>query len=635
MKLCSCRVPRGAPPGACQLCGRAIGGAAPVSPLAATADESRLAGDADDAGRLPRPAGPPLRWNEITMMVPQEVVSARPEAVVAERYVRIGRRPLGGGSFGEVWKAYDRRLERWVALKLVRVPDDDARRAVIGEAKTLGRLRHPHIARLLDAGDVDEASCYLAMELIEGETLERRVGGPVIASVRLLRDAAAAVHEAHLRGFIHRDLKPRNMMFERDRPDHVFVLDFGLARWISSPRGASVYAPVGTFAYMSPEQASGCEVDARSDVYGLATTLYHLLAGRFYPPLDPDDSWMTMARKVLEHAGPPARTLNPDVDEELDAILARALSKRPEARHPTAAAFADELARWIDARSRPAAELRPAADGLVAGRYRLLRTLGEGGFGTVSLALDTHTSAEVVLKQQHDVRHPGVRAMMARSAQIQSRVHHPLIVPVFDFGDDEAGRTFLVMRWVRDARTLDRVELPAREKVRLLRDAAAAVHDIHELGYYRLDLKPSNALVTGRPALIQLVDFDLALHTGDPRGGAGDDDALVAGTPTVMSPEQFGSGKPLDRRTDVFSLGATLYFTLAGRYPLHSSGHDFGAMIAGLLENKLVDLREVAPSVDAGLARIVMRCLAYDPADRFPTMLDLTAALTDWLGAPA
>jgi serine/threonine-protein kinase len=384
---------------------------------------------------------------------------------------------------------------------------------------------------------------------------------------------------------------------------------------------------------MAPEQAGGYQVDERSDVYGLATTLYHLLTGRIYPPLEPGDDPWTMVRKVREHGGPRARTLNPDVDEELDAILARALSKRPEDRHPRALAFADELARWIDARSRPPAELQRADDGLVAGRYRLLRPLAHGGFGTVFLALDTHTSAEVVLKQQ-DVRNPRVRAMMARSALIQSRVHHPLIVPVFDFGD-EAGRAFLVMRWVRDARTLDQIELPVRDKVRLVRDAAAAIHDIHELGYYRLDLKPSNALVTGRPPMIQLVDFDLALHADDPdESGHGDDDeggALITGTMHFMSPEQFRGDKRLDRRTDVFSLGVTLYHVLSGSYPFpHSS---FIEMIAGLLENRLVDLREVAPAVDAGLARIVMRCLAYDPADRFPTMLDLAGALTDWLGA--
>jgi serine/threonine protein kinase len=633
VKLCTCRVPRGAPPGACQLCGRAISALAPVSPHAATLDESHAEDDADAIG-MPRPDGPPLEWNEVTMVLSREVVEARPEAIITGRYVQIGRRPIGGGSFGEVWKAYDKRLERWVALKLVRVADDEARRAAIAEAKTLGRLRHPHIARLLDAGDVDDASCYLAMDFIDGDTLERRVGGPVIASVRLVRDAALAVHEAHLRGFVHRDLKPRNLMYERDRPDHVFVLDFGLARWISSPRGASVYAPVGTFAYMSPEQASGCEVDARADVYGLATTLYHLLAGRIYPPLEQGDSWMTMARKVLEHTGAPAGSLNRDVDAELDAILARALSKRPEARHATALAFADELARWIDARSRPPAEVRRADTGLVAGRYRVLRTLGQGGFGTVSLALDTHTSAEIVLKQQHHHRNPATRAMMTRSAHIQSRVHHPLIVPVFDFGEDEAGLAFLAMRWVRDAQTFDRVALPPRMKIRLLRDAAAAVHEIHELGYYRLDLKPSNALVTGRPPLIQLVDFDLALHADDPRND-GEDSGAIIGTPVVMSPEQVGSGKPLDRRTDVFSLGATLYVTLAGRYPVQSPDNNLRDILLGLLENRLVDLRAVAPAVDAGLARIVMRCLAYDPADRFPTMLELADALTEWLGAPA
>src|SRR5689334_22067611 len=117
-----------------------------------------------------KPGDDEIKWDEITMDVPHEVLHASPEVVVAGRCVRIGSRPIGGGSFGEVWKAYDKRLERWVALKIVRVADNEARRAAVAEAKTLGRLRHAHIARLLDAGDIDESSCYLVMELIDGET---------------------------------------------------------------------------------------------------------------------------------------------------------------------------------------------------------------------------------------------------------------------------------------------------------------------------------------------------------------------------------------------------------------------------------------------------------------------------------
>lgn len=569
-------------------------------------------------------------WNEISRWLPQEARGARPEDMIANRYRRVGEGPIGSGSYGEVWKAYDQRLERWVALKIVRVPDEHARRAAIAEAKTLGGLRHPNIAQLLDAGDLDNRSCYLAMEFIDGDTLESRIGGPVVASVRLLRDAAMAVHHAHARDFIHRDLKPRNMMCERERSDHVYILDFGVARWMPSPRGDSALAPVGTFDYMAPEQATGDPVDARADIYGLATTLYHLIAGRIYPPLLKGDTWMTMTRKIVEDAGAPASSFNRDADAELDAILGKALSKRPEARYDSALAFANALSTWLGARTRPMPDLHDVDTDLVAGRYRLLRRLDEEGAGSAHLALDTRTAAEVVVKRQ-DNRSPEMRAMILRGAHIQSRANHPFIVPIFDFGDDSSGQPFTVMRWVRDAQTFDRVELDHKTKVRLVRDAAAAIHRVHELGYYRLDRKPGNALVSGHPPLIQLINFDLALHVDDPR----DDDGLFVGAPGVMSPEQVGSGKPLDRRTDIFSLGATLYFALSGRYPLalESPDDDLGNVIDQLLENKLNDLRTVAPGVDAALRKIVMRCLAYDPADRFASMAALADALTDWLAA--
>jgi serine/threonine-protein kinase len=206
-------------------------------------------------------------------------------------------------------------------------------------------------------------------------------------------------------------------------------------------------------------------------------------------------------------------------------------------------------------------------------------------------------------------------------------VSHPFVVPVFDYGDDEAGVPFAVMRWVRDAVTLDRLDDSVPVKVRLVRDAALAVHEIHELGYFRLDLKPGNTLVTGKPPLLQLIDFDLALHADDAR-----DDQSIAGTLVVMSPEQVGSRKPLDRRTDIFALGSTLYYALAKRYPVDSRDNDYRDIVLALRENQLVDLRTAAPSVDPRLREIVMRCLAYDPADRYPTMLALADALTRWLG---
>jgi len=620
---CTCRASRGAVGGQCELCGRTIAGV--VQPIAATVDSSNpVAAGTPGSGR-------PTRWDEISLWVPQEVIDAGPAALVAGRYVRVGKRPIGMGAYGEVWKAYDKHLERWVALKIIRVLDDNARAAALAEAKTVGGLRHPHIAQLFDAGDIDAASCFLAMEFIDGDTLESRIGGPVIASVRLVRDAALAVHLAHTRGFVHRDLKPRNLMFERDRPDHVFVLDFGVARWMPNPRGASEQVPVGTFAYMAPEQASGDSVDARADIYGLGTTLYHLLASQIYPPLAVGDSWMTMARKVIEHAAPPVSILNHDVDDELDGIVEKALRKSPAERQVSAHELAVALTTWLDVRTRTVAEVRGADPNLIAGRYRIVRPFGQGGFGNVYVAHDTHTATEVILKRQH-VRNPHMRALMFRGAQIQSRANHPYIVPVFDFGDDESGFPYAVMRWVRDARTLDQTQFPLVTGIRLLCDAAVAIHDIHELGYYRLDIKPGNALVTGRPPLIQLIDFDLAIHTSDPP----DDTGSLAGTPAVMSPEQVGSGKPLDRRTDVFALGATLYFTVAGRYPLQPSAEGLrgiGDMLDGLLANKLTDLRDAVPSVDLALRDIVMQCLAFDPADRFQTMAATADALTAWLRA--
>jgi len=273
---------------------------------------------------------------------------------------------LGDGGMGEVWKAWDRKLRRWVALKFPKCESRADLEQLKEEAASAGVLAHPNVATIYGAGQAN-GHHFIAMQYIDGVTLAeypRRDRRKLIAFVRY---AAMGVACAHSHGIIHRDLKPENIMVSRGR-EQIYVTDFGIARRASA--GTKATAVIGTPPYMSPEQARGEPVDCRSDVYSLAATLYELLADR--PPFVGTSPADTL-RRVLSEDPQPLRHL----DADLNAILLKGLDKAPAERYPTVHEFAEDLRRYL--RDEPVRARRPTLFTLARKMLKRHRTAALSG----------------------------------------------------------------------------------------------------------------------------------------------------------------------------------------------------------------------------------------------------------------
>ena len=256
-------------------------------------------------------------------------------------------RALGRGGMGAVYRARDMRLDRDVAIKVVRgelLADADARARFRREAQVVARLQHPGVVAVFDYGTLGSGAAFLVMEFVRGRDLRSLVTeGPQRpeVAIRLLKAIAAPVEAAHKQGILHRDLKPENILLPEDGVD-AKVLDFGIAKVLSAPTESDSQTvatltafgqPLGTPAYMAPEQLAGEEMTVRTDVYALGVIGYELVTGEL-----PFGRGSFVEIAMRQQKGAPA--LEEGLPDGLAAAIAAALSKDPAARPASAAAFA-------------------------------------------------------------------------------------------------------------------------------------------------------------------------------------------------------------------------------------------------------------------------------------------------------
>jgi serine/threonine protein kinase len=516
---------------------------------------------------------------------------------------------LGKGKLGEVFRAVDTELGRKVAVRRLAEGPNETGKAdrFLKEAATAAQLSHPNIVSIYDTG-ADEAGRFIVSALAEGRTLRALLDGKVRFEanrvVEIGRQILQALDHAHGRGVLNRNLRPENIFVTDD--DKVSVSDFGLGIRLTDLSTQELSAG-RIIQYTPPEVLLKDKVDQRTDLYALGIVLYEMAVG--HPPFQGSDVGQMQAHAQVPLPGPGERPL----PEFLKAIILRLMEKDKERRYPDARAVLADL------------ELKEIVPGMtVANRYEVLAEIGRGGMGTIFRARDVELDETVALKFLKGEIGADLAARFVQEIKTARKVNHPNVVRVFTMEKWQDHR-FIVMEYIDGVslpRWMGRSPAPGRgDRLRLAQQLATALDAAHQIGVVHRDIKPENILVSaGGDA--KVLDFGIARpenpgHTLTATGA-------VVGSPMYMSPEQI-QAMGVDRRTDIYSLGAVLYYLFTGVEPFH--GKDIQEILMKHLSARPQPPHTLDKTLPRPLSDAILRALAPDRNQRFQTAADLGKAL--------
>ena len=604
--------------------------------------------------------------------------------VLADRY-RI-HSLIARGGMGAVYRAEHLSLGLACVVKVITVQEvgvDEHRflERFAREATLTAQLRHPNTVQVFDCGQTPDGIHFLAMELLEGQTLSQaiRASGPFAAArfFRVAKQLTAGVKAAHDVGIVHRDLKPGNIFLlqTRDGDEIVKVLDFGVAKPIQGEvlaltRPGTV---MGTPKYMAPEQIMGSPVDARADVYALGVIFFELLVGRvpFAASADVDVMAAHVREPVPSMASVRADAMIPDA---LEQLVRRMLIKDPQHRIAhLAEVFAslseleaiycggtgaqgvvapsrvsqpvDDATRPSRAQGAPPVVAEPATvpsrgqstapepafgvGSLLADRFRIDGRLGEGQSGIVYAGTNEKTGRKVAVKVLHaSGEDPQAVVRCMREARSASQVAHPNIVEVYDVGTVE-GRPYVVMERLAGGPLTKALESTAIRRAELLSSLVPAMRGLaasHAAGIAHSDLKPSDLIVgpvPGGRTRVTVIDFGVARLIDEPHlrmTRAASKSAL----PFYAAPEQLRR-QPQDHRVDIYAMGVIAYEVVTGRRAFE--GRNYGDVAIDIATREVTSPHELEPQIPVELSNAIMKAFARDPSARFQTMQAFIDAL--------
>ncbi len=554
---------------------------------------------------------------------------------------------LGEGGMGVVYKAQDLKLERFVALKFLPrefTANAEGKQRFIREAKAASALDHPNICTIYEIDELPDGQLFMAMAYYGGESLRDRIAETTLEidqAVEIAVQVASGLAAAHEKGIVHRDVKPANIAITED--GQIKILDFGIAKLAGRTKLTKTGTALGTVAYMSPEQVSGLEVDARSDIFSLGVVLYEMLAGE--RPFQAEHE-IAMLYKIANEDAPPLNAYRSDIPVSIQELVNQTLEKNKEDRLPSLKDFIAQLRGTMasaglkrDATQPTKTRVRTASPNDVIGPYRLRERIGVGGMGEVWAAEQERPFrrkvAVKIIKAGMDTAE--VVARFEAERQALALMDHPCIAKVFDAGSTPQGQPFFAMEFVRGVpitEYCDRHKRTTRERLELFIRLCEGVQHAHQKAIIHRDLKPGNILITevdDKP-LPKIIDFGVAKATSQRLTDKTMHTYLgqMIGTPEYMSPEQADmTGEDIDTRADVYSLGVILYELLVGSLPF-----DPDELRAGGFDGIRRQIREVEPTTPSHKVTTLGELSKAAAESRRTNMTSLTSQLRgdlDWI----
>jgi len=543
------------------------------------------------------------------------------------------------GGMGIVYKARQIRLERIVALKMIRAGEQASAETLARfrvEAEAVARLEHPHVVRIYDFGEW-EGQPYFSMEYVEKGSLTMRLRNSALSEgedAELLETLARTMQYVHEHNIIHRDLKPANILLAAGGAPK--IADFGLARDLDQERSLSISGMIlGTPGYMAPELAKGSSQRASpaTDVYSLGAILYELLTGR--PPFRGETWLATLDMVRYDKPIPPSRLVT-KLSRALEAICLQCLEKDPTRRYASALELADDVRRFLNGEASLAQANQVHESWAEPAGFEILAELGRGDQGVNYKARQIAQDRLVYLKVLPIGSPANLVSRLRVEADVMRRLEHPNIVALYGSGQQD-GHHYLAQEWVGYT-TLDEklagVPQEPRSAAALIATLARAIHYAHENGILHQALQPTY-VVLSEDGVPKITNFGMTrraheleqvqtLHqTAAPR-------ANVLETVRYMAPEQIaGNFSEIGPATDVYSLGTILYSALTGQPPFKQANP--WEVFLYIHKREPEPPSRTRPEVPGDLDAICLRCLRKAPQERYASASALAGDLDCFL----